>query len=90
MIKQIDVTVQGIVQGVSFRYFTRRKANRLQVTGWVTNQADGSVRVVAEGEEVLLHSLIEFLNQGSPFARVENVIVVWKPLSEQFSRFEIR
>ena len=89
MIKQIDVTVQGIVQGVSFRYYTRREAIRLGVAGWVANQADGTVRVIAQGEEPLLLQLIEFLKQGSPSARVENIKIEWKSVTKPFKRFKI-
>ncbi len=45
-----DVTFWGRVQGVNFRWTTCRVAARFNVTGWVRNERDGSVRCVAEGE----------------------------------------
>ena len=45
-----DVTFTGRVQGVNFRWTACRVAARFNVTGWVRNERDGSVRCVAEGE----------------------------------------
>ncbi|HCB50358.1 MAG TPA: acylphosphatase, partial [Chloroflexi bacterium] len=39
--KRVEATVQGYVQGVSFRYYTQREALRLGLTGWVRNESDG-------------------------------------------------
>jgi acylphosphatase len=47
--QRCDVRYRGMVQGVGFRYTTRRIAQRFVVTGFVRNLPDGSVRVVAEG-----------------------------------------
>ena len=88
--KQIDAVVYGFVQGVSFRYYTQREANRLGVVGWAANQPDGTVRVAAQGTEAELNKLLEFLHRGSPFARVERVKVAWTEPAEQFTGFHIR
>ena len=53
IVDQLRVNVGGRVQGVSFRYYTRREAVTLGLTGWVRNESDGSVLVVAEGDIVL-------------------------------------
>lgn len=88
--KQMDATVYGFVQGVSFRYYTQREANRIGVSGWVANQTNGTVRVVAQGSESALSQLLKFLHRGSPMARVEQVKVGWEEPTEQFSGFHIR
>ena len=88
--QQIDATVHGFVQGVSFRYYTQREANCLGVVGWVANQADGTVRVVAQGSEAELNRLLQFLHHGSPFARVEQVKVAWADPAENFTGFQVR
>ena len=49
--KRLDASVCGHVQGVSYRYYASREAKRLKLTGWVRNERDGSVTVVAEGKE---------------------------------------
>ena len=51
------MSVRGLVQGVSFRFFTQREAARLGVAGWVRNEVDGSVTVHAEGEDARLRSV---------------------------------
>ena len=51
--------VTGRVQGVGFRWFTHDAAAREGVQGWVRNLADGSVEVVAEGEQSSVDRLEE-------------------------------
>ena len=86
----MNATVYGYVQGVSFRYYAQRQANRLRLTGWVANQADGTVQVVAEGEDEALQHMEAWLHQGSPAAQVERVESEWVEASGSFFRFEIR
>ena len=65
------VRVHGRVQGVFFRNWTVDKAQALGVRGWVRNRRDGSVEVVAFGEEAAVEALIEACRRGPPAARVE-------------------
>ncbi len=65
--------VSGRVQGVFFRSGTQDRARRLGLTGWVRNLPDGNVELVACGDETKLKQLEEWLWQGPPHARVENV-----------------
>ena len=65
--------VQGRVQGVGFRWFVWRQAERLQVAGHARNLRDGSVEVVAEGSEPALLELERELQQGPSGAVVERV-----------------
>lgn len=65
--------VSGRVQGVFFRAATEAAARRLGLTGWVRNLADGSVELVACGEDAKLSELEHWLWQGPPRARVEQV-----------------
>ena len=67
--------VRGVVQGVFFRASAQRTAQRLGVTGWARNLPDGSVELVACGEEQPLRELERWLWQGPPNARVEEVLV---------------
>ena len=59
-------TVYGVVQGVGFRYFTCREAEKIGVTGSVKNLSDGSVLVVAEGSLQQLTLLRDWLQKGPP------------------------
>ncbi|GIW24775.1 acylphosphatase [Meiothermus sp.] len=74
---RITVLVSGQVQGVGYRYFTRKKAFELGLSGYAENLADGRVEVVAEGEKADLEHLIHHLRQGPRGARVEHLDVQW-------------
>jgi len=65
--------VRGRVQGVGFRWFVEREAHILQITGWVRNNPDGSVEVLAVGTSQQLAGLRARLQEGSRAARVDNV-----------------
>lgn len=66
--------VSGKVQGVWFRASTRDEAMRLSLDAChATNLADGRVEVVAMGEAAAINELQNWLHQGPPLARVDNV-----------------
>ncbi|MGB2079666.1 MAG: acylphosphatase, partial [Vibrio sp.] len=65
--------VSGRVQGVGFRYFTGHEAQRLGLTGYAKNLADGRVEVLACGTPEQVEALYHWLHQGSPHAEVEKV-----------------
>lgn len=65
--------VRGRVQGVGFRWFVEREAHVLAVSGWVRNNADGSVEVLAQGTRDQLLGLRSRLRQGPRAARVDEV-----------------
>jgi DNA ligase D-like protein (predicted 3'-phosphoesterase) len=71
----VRAVVRGEVQGIGFRDATLREADRLDVTGWVRNEEDGSVRVHAEGPERAVEELMAFLRKGPRGARVADVEV---------------
>lgn len=87
--KRLTAVVRGRVQGVFFREHSRREAQRLGLTGRVSNEWDGSVRVVAEGAEDRLEQLRHFLYRGSPSAMVESVDCHWSEASGEFDAFEV-
>jgi acylphosphatase len=65
--------VRGRVQGVGFRWFVEREAQILGIAGWVRNNADGSVEVLAHGTRDQLLGLRSCLNEGPRAARVDAV-----------------
>jgi acylphosphatase len=65
--------VRGRVQGVGFRWFVEREAHILGIAGWVRNNADGSVEVLAQGSRDQLSGLRTRLRQGPRAARVDAV-----------------
>ncbi len=88
--RAIEVTVRGLVQGVGFRWFVSRAASTTGVTGWVANQPDGSVAVVAEGDPDALEALVAALHEGPPGASVSSVEVRDRIPTGSYGRFEIR
>jgi len=72
--QRLDASVRGRVQGVGFRYFVLREATYLGLSGYVANERDGSVRVVAEGPVAVLDQLLARLREGPPASIVERVI----------------
>jgi acylphosphatase len=86
---RLEAIVQGRVHGVGFRYFVVTKAMRLGLTGFVANDQDGSVRVVAEGPRLDLDDLLEALYEGPASALVENVNVNWLPYYGQWGTFSV-
>jgi acylphosphatase len=87
---RLEATVRGQVQGVGYRYFVLRHAMDLDLRGWVSNESDGSVRLVAEGPRDRLADLEERLREGPPAAVVERVSVVWMPGTGTLGRFGVR
>jgi acylphosphatase len=65
--------VRGRVQGVGFRWFVEREAHILQIAGWVRNNHDGSVEVLAMGTREQLTGLRSRLQDGPRAARVDGV-----------------
>jgi acylphosphatase len=67
--------VRGRVQGVGFRWFVEREARALDLAGWVRNNANGTVEVLAIGTREQLSQLHSQLRQGPRAARVDDVEV---------------
>ena len=69
------IIVSGRVQGVCFRVWTQEQARALGLSGWVRNRRDGSVEILACGDEAALDDLAALCRQGPPAARVVEVTV---------------
>jgi acylphosphatase len=87
--KEIQCKITGRVQMVMFRDFVCRKARGLDLVGRVQNLDDGSVRVVAQGNEETLKEFINKIHKGPVLAHVEDVSVEWKDPTETFPNFQI-
>lgn len=79
--------ISGVVQGVGYRYFVRRTAEALGISGYVRNRFDGRVEVVAEGEKSAVSTLIDDLGAGPRYASVERVDVEWQEATGEFRGF---
>jgi len=67
------IQVYGIVQGVGFRYYTKKKADSLAVNGWVMNRDDGSVEINVNGERAAVMEFVEWCHEGPPSSDVERL-----------------
>ena len=71
--RRVRLIIRGRVQGVWYQGSAQEIARRLGLTGWVRNQIDGSVELVAEGESSALNALKAWCREGPPLARVQEV-----------------
>ena len=83
------VYISGRVQGVSFRWYTQRMAQRLGLTGWVRNLWDSRVEAIFEGPEELVQKAVAWCHHGEPPARVDDVQVTYAEASNEFKSFRI-
>jgi|WetSurMetagenome_2_1015567.scaffolds.fasta_scaffold204578_1 acylphosphatase len=90
MTSQVHILVSGLVQGVGFRYFVRRKAVDLGVKGWVRNLYNGDVEIEAVADKLVLEHFIQEVKTGPRAAWVKDARLRWREELEKFSGFEIR
>lgn len=87
--ERLHAVVRGYVQGVGFRYFVQRRAGQLGLRGWVRNNDDGTVEVLAEGERPELEELRRSLEEGPRMARVSAVDADWMKATGGLDRFDL-
>src|SRR5690606_38381965 len=88
-LKQLHLLVRGRVQGVFFRASAQREARRLGLVGWVRNRSDGTVEILAEGEEVSIRELYGWAQKGPSAARVDRVETRWRSYTGEHPDFRI-
>lgn len=85
----VKIIIEGRVQGVGFRYSAIDKANQYHITGYITNNPDYSITIVAEGIEEELDEFIVWCYNGPPRALVTKVnLTNIRP--QNYSKFNIR
>jgi acylphosphatase len=87
--KRIHLVVRGRVQGVYFRATAQREARQHGLSGWVKNRTDGSVEIVAEGEEDDVKDFLTWAQTGPSTARVDDLDVRWRSYTGEFTDFRI-
>ena len=85
-----EIVVKGLVQGVGFRYFVVREAEKLGVKGFTKNLYSGEVLTVAEGEKGVVEELLNKVKVGPIHAAVNSFKVDWLEPKNEFETFEIR
>ena len=84
------VWIEGFVQGVFFRSYTRDRAMDWGVKGWVKNCPDGRVEAVFEGDKQTVEKIIQWCHRGPAEAEVKDVQVEWEKYSGEFDTFSVR
>lgn len=88
--RRIVIKVRGRVQGVFFRAHTKQFAESLGLTGWVQNEDDGGVMIIAEGPEEKLRELFLWCKKGPPGAKVESIEEYLDNATGEYQGFVIR
>lgn len=86
---RLTIRISGLVQGVSFRYWTVIKAREFGLTGFVRNEPDGTVLAVAEGPEPALKEFLQWCQTGPEYAQVEKVEEEWGKATGEFTEFQV-
>lgn len=89
MNKEIHLNIQGRVQGVYFRVYTQKEAQKLSLTGYVKNESDGSVTIVAQGDQKSLSRLFEWSKKGPNLAYVKKVSMNINDIKKSYKEFSI-
>lgn len=85
-----EIIVQGLVQGVGYRFFVILKAKEYGLKGYVKNLANGNVLVVAEGNKGILNDFIRELKIGPSAANVTGIDVKWFEEDQEFENFSVK
>lgn len=86
---ELYAIVTGRVQGVRYRDYVQVSAGKLALTGFVRNNRDGSVTVVAHGLPDELKLFVEYLHEGSLLSKVEGVAVEWRTAMVTYDDFAV-
>lgn len=84
-----DLKIRGQVQGVSFRYYARQRAQSLGLRGWIRNAPDGSVEALAQGDEEAVKQFIKWAHEGPSMADVTGVQVDATNFDESLLGFRV-
>jgi len=85
-----EIVVEGRVQGVGYRDYAQRHAERLGLVGYVMNLKDGRVRARAEGPREMIEEFVRALEKGPPLSQVSTVNVRWMTSTGRFAGFDVR
>jgi acylphosphatase len=87
---RLHIIIFGRVQGVFFRSNTQKQARKLNLTGWVRNNSDGTVEIVAEGSQEALKKFQAWCRKGPMFARVDEIKVKQETPKGEFTSFSVK
>jgi len=85
-----EIIINGLVQGVGFRYFIYRNAENLGLKGYTENLFSGEVLTVVEGSKPLVEELYKKIIIGPSHSSVKSYNILWQEPKNEFDNFEIR
>lgn len=85
-----EIIINGLVQGVGFRYFILRNAVNLGLQGYTKNLFSGEVLTVVEGNKLMIEELYKKIIAGPSHSDVRKHTIVWQEPVDEFEKFEIR
>ena len=85
-----EIIANGLVQGVGFRYYIIRHADKLGLKGYTQNLYTGEVLTVVEGERSLIEDLYNKIKVGPSHSSVKNCRIIWQESKNEFTKFEVR
>jgi acylphosphatase len=88
--KNLLLTVKGVVQGVGFRYFCYKQASNFGITGYAKNLYNGDVEILAQGEESALNGFLSEIKTGPRHAAVSSVNITVIKECEIYNDFNIK
>ncbi len=90
MMFRYKITITGEVQGIGYRYFAEKEAQKLKLTGWVRNLPDGNVEITAEGEKNILENFVNILKTKHGWAKIDDIKISGTEIAKkEFSDFNI-
>ena len=84
------ILVNGLVQGVGFRYFVVKHSTRLKLNGYVQNLFTGEVLTVVEGDKINIEEFFKLIKLGPSHAHVINSRIDWSECKNEFESFEVK
>ena len=87
---QFDIMVSGRVQGFGYRYFALHRAQELGIKGWARNMVDGSVKIIAQGDESTLKTYVDYLRLGPTLSRVDKISIHRSDITTVFDIFSVK
>jgi len=86
----VQLIIMGRVQGVGYRFAAQQVAKQYQLQGWVKNQPNGDVEIIAEGEQQQIDQFTDWAKNGPKYADVHRVAIKHLTESGEFTQFNIR
>jgi len=86
---RVHIFVSGRVQGIFFRENTKKKAEKLAISGWVKNLRDGRLEAVFEGDRENIEKMVNWAKKGPIWAKIDDFSLVWEDYQGEFKEFSI-